>query len=310
MRRVVVLLSLLALAADGLGAATHTVDVGPGMVFTPTNLSVEEGDTVTWNFLEPTHTTTSDATTGPEVWNSGIVPAGGTFSHVFSTVGSHPYHCATHSFPGGFFMNGVITVTAPPPPPPPPMLTTVSPTSGPTAGGTLVTLGGNNFVGDCTASFDGIAAATTFVDFETLDATTPPHAAGAVDVGVSCSTGSSTLPGAFTYADTLAVTAVIPPSAAPGAEVVIQGSNFDPAITVQFDAVAAAVTFVDSTTIRVIVPALAPGPVTISASNPAGAPATAAFTVLAQTAGIPLLSGFGLLLLAAFLGVVGWVATR
>lgn len=306
-----VLASAAVFAAATLGAATHAVDVGPGMVFDPANLSVEEGDTVTWNFLESTHTTTSDATTGPEVWNSGLVPAGGTFSHVFSTVGSHPYHCATHSFAGGTFMNGVITVTAaPPPPPPPPMLTSIIPTSGPTAGGTLVTLSGSDFVGDCTASFDGIAAATTVVDPATLEATTPPHAAGAVDVGVSCSTGSSTLPGAFTYADALVVTAVIPPSAVPGTEVVIEGANFDPAITVQFDAAAAAVTFVDSTTIRAVVPAIGPGPVTISLSNPTGAPATVAFTVLSQTAGIPLLSGFGLLLLAAFLGLVGWLATR
>lgn len=311
MRSAAALLGFLVLAAGSLGGATQTVNVGPGNQFVPPSVTVQPGDTVTWNFVAPFHTTTSDATSGPEVWDSGIVAVGGTFSHVFSTVGSHPYYCRTHSVPGGTAMNGVVIVSSPPPPPPPPpTLTGVSPTSGPTAGGTLTTLSGSNFVGGCAASFDGIVATTTVVDPGTLQATTPPHAAGAVDVAVTCFTGVSTLPGAFTYADTLVVTAVVPPSGAPGTEVVVQGSNFDPAVSVQFDTAAAVVTFVDSSTIRATVPALAEGPVTITVNNPTGAPATIAFTVLAAASGIPLLSTLGLLLLIAFLGLVGWIALR
>lgn len=306
MRNVAVRLVSLVFSATMLGAATLTVDVGPGNAFLPPSVTVQPGDTVTWSFVAPFHTTTSDATSGPEVWNSGIVSVGGTFSHVFSTVGSHPYHCAIHSFAGGTAMNGVVMVAAPAAP----VLTLVAPSSGPTAGGTSTTLTGSDFVADCAASFGGAAAASTFVDATTLQATAPAHAAGSVDVTVTCSTGSSTLSGAFTYADALIVTAVVPPSAASGTEVVIQGSNFDPAVTVQFDGVAAIVTFIDATTIRAVVPALATGPVTITVTNPTGAPGTILFTVLAATAEIPLMNPLVLLMFAVSLAIAGWKGIR
>ena len=178
-------------------AATFTVDV-VGMAFNPPALTVDPGDTVTWRFLEPNHTTTSNATTGSETWNSGIVAPGGTFSHTFSAPGSHPYYCAIHSSPAGTAMNGVIAVNSPPPPPVP-TLTSVNPASGVPAGGTAVTLSGTAFAAPCTSTFDGTAAATTFVSSTTLQATTPAHAAGTVSVVVTCANGSSTLPGAFTY---------------------------------------------------------------------------------------------------------------
>jgi plastocyanin len=90
--------------------ATQTVIVGLGNIFSPSELTIREGDTVTWEFRD-LHTTTSDATTGPEVWDSGS-RFSGTFSHTFTTVGNFPYHCALHSVPGGTAMNGVIRVLA------------------------------------------------------------------------------------------------------------------------------------------------------------------------------------------------------
>lgn len=89
---------------------SQAVIVGPGMTFTPANMTVREGDTVTWEF-RALHTTTSDSRTGPEVWDSGSMSTG-TFSHTFSTTGTYPYHCFLHSVPGGTAMNGVITVVA------------------------------------------------------------------------------------------------------------------------------------------------------------------------------------------------------
>ncbi len=87
------------------------VDVGPGTSFNPVNVTINKGDTITWNFLAPLpHTTRSDRRTGPEVWDSGTKTTG-TFSRIFQTEGTHPYHCQIHSFAGGNFMNGVITVT-------------------------------------------------------------------------------------------------------------------------------------------------------------------------------------------------------
>lgn len=293
--------------AAALGAGTHQVNVGPGMVFSPEVLTIEPGDTVTWMFREPSHTTTSDATTGPEVWNSGLVASGGNFSHTFAAIGDHPYHCAIHSFPGGTFMNGVITVAAALPEP---TLTAVDPTSGPTAGGTLVTLSGSDFIPDCTATFGGSAeVATDLVDSGTLQATTPTHAAGSVDVTVDCSTGSSTLSGGFLFTDALAITGVSPPSGAPGREVILIGTGFDSAATVHFESISSAVVFVSPTELRVTVPDLPPGTVTITVTNPGGESSTfPGFVVLGEPAAIPALTTLGVALLAALLAAVAWKA--
>ncbi len=87
------------------------VNAGPNLSFVPANVTINKGDTVTWNFLAPLpHTSRSDRRTGSDVWDSGS-KVSGTFSHTFQTEGDHPYHCQIHSFAGGNFMNGVVTVT-------------------------------------------------------------------------------------------------------------------------------------------------------------------------------------------------------
>jgi plastocyanin len=69
----------------------------------PSSLTVSVGDTVTWtNHDGVAHTSTSN--TG--VWNSGSLSNGQSFSFIFSTVGSFPYHCTIHPS-----MTGTITVT-------------------------------------------------------------------------------------------------------------------------------------------------------------------------------------------------------
>jgi plastocyanin len=61
--------------------------------YTPDDLTVAVGTTVTWtNTDSVSHTSTSDAAG----WNSGIVPARGEFSFTFQTAGTFPYHCAIH----------------------------------------------------------------------------------------------------------------------------------------------------------------------------------------------------------------------
>src|SRR5713226_9323838 len=135
-------------ALPAFGATVH-VRVGPGLSFTPSIVTVAPGDTVSWDFAA-LHTTTSDRPTGAEVWDSGVQSTG-SFTHTFNTIGNWPYYCRVHSFPGGTFMNGVITVSAPP------TLTSVVPSSGSTAGGTNVTLTGTNFSTGFTVDFGGSA---------------------------------------------------------------------------------------------------------------------------------------------------------
>lgn len=86
-----------------------TVNVGPGLTFNPSSITVREGDTVNWQFLG-THTSTSDSHTGAEVWDSGI-KSSGSFSHTFNNAGDYLYYCTLHSVPGGSAMNGVVHVT-------------------------------------------------------------------------------------------------------------------------------------------------------------------------------------------------------
>lgn len=64
------------------------------MMFTPSQISVSKGGTVTWtNNDSIAHTVTSD--TGGEL-NSGDIQPGSTYSHTFNQTGSFQYHCSIH----------------------------------------------------------------------------------------------------------------------------------------------------------------------------------------------------------------------
>lgn len=89
--------------------ADQTVQVGPGLSFSPSTVTVAPGEAVIWDF-QAFHTSTSDTSSGPEVWDSGLLSSG-TFSHTFTTPGSYPYYCQVHSVPGGTAMNGVVIVS-------------------------------------------------------------------------------------------------------------------------------------------------------------------------------------------------------
>src|SRR6185295_6676213 len=82
-----------------------------------------------------------------------------------------------------------------------PTVTGVNPTSGPTAGGTSVTVSGTGFAAGASVTFGGTNATGVVVNNSTtITATTPAHAAGAVDVVVTNSTGQSgSKQNAFTY---------------------------------------------------------------------------------------------------------------
>src|SRR5262245_43408849 len=128
------LVAALLLSASA-AAADQTVQVGPGFVFSPSTVSVTPGETVTWEFVEGPHSTTSDTSSGPESWDSGILGPGAAFAHTFQTPGDHPYYCVVHSFPGGTMMNGIVRVVAVTPTPTPTVTVTASrPTSTPPSG--------------------------------------------------------------------------------------------------------------------------------------------------------------------------------
>jgi IPT/TIG domain len=76
----------------------------------------------------------------------------------------------------------------------------VTPSSGPTTGGTSVTISGSGFATGATVSIGGANASATVVGSTTINAITPAHAAGAVNVVVTNPGGeSATLNSGFSY---------------------------------------------------------------------------------------------------------------
>jgi hypothetical protein len=162
---------------------------------------------------------------------------------------------------------------------PPPTVSGVLPNSGPTAGGTGVTISGTNFIAGATVTFGGTAATgVTVVNATTITATTPAHAAGAVNVVVTIPVGGSgTLPNGFTYVPPPTVIGVLPNSGpiAGGTGVTISGTNFLPGATVSFGGTAATgVTVVNATTITATTPAHAAGAVNVVVTIPVGGSGT------------------------------------
>jgi plastocyanin len=72
--------------------------------FQPINLTIHVNDRVTWTNNDTiAHTTTSNT----NVWDSGNIPSGQSFSYTFTSPGTFPYHCTIHPS-----MTGTITVLA------------------------------------------------------------------------------------------------------------------------------------------------------------------------------------------------------
>jgi len=173
------------------------------------------------------------------------------------------------------------TPTPTPTPTAAPTVSAIAPTSGSTGGGTAVTITGANFATGATVTIGGTAATgVTVASATSITATTPAHAAGAVDVVVTNpDSRSGTLTGAFTYASSALTIASLSPNSGPitgGTTVTITGTNFVSGATVRFGTVQANnVTFVSGTSIRADTPAASTtGAVDVVVTLPSGGTAT------------------------------------
>jgi plastocyanin len=64
-----------------------------GMAFNPGTITVTANTTITWTNKDGiSHTVTSN--TG--IFDSGTINANETYSHMFATAGTYPYHCTVH----------------------------------------------------------------------------------------------------------------------------------------------------------------------------------------------------------------------
>ena len=155
---------------------------------------------------------------------------------------------------------------------PAPSLSSLSPSQGPVAGGTTVTLTGTNLTGATAVRFNGAAAASFTVNSSTqITAVSPAHAAGAAAVTVTTPGGTST-PLSYIYLAAPTLTSLAPaqgPTDA-GTVITLTGSNLTTTTGVQFGSTPASFTVVSPTQITAVAPDGAAGQVTVTATTLAG----------------------------------------
>ncbi|MDQ1724744.1 MAG: hypothetical protein QOG52_1772 [Frankiaceae bacterium] len=123
-----------------------------------------------------------------------------------------------------------------------PAISSLTPATGPTSGGTVLTLAGSNFVGATAVSVGGVPAAFVVAGATAMTVTTPPGLAGPADVRVTNSSGQSPAGTArFQYVGEPVVTRLSPAAGrvAGGTAVVVSGTGFTGATSVSFGAVPA-----------------------------------------------------------------------
>jgi hypothetical protein len=176
----------------------------------------------------------------------------------------------------------------------------ISPSGGPTTGGTQVTITGSGFMGASAVSFGGTPATSFTVNSDSqVTATSPAGAAGTVDVTVTTVYGTSTTSPAdqFTYNHgTPTVTLVSPPSGpvTGGTVVNVSGTNFTSGAVVRFGGVAVTTVYVISAGSLVVVSPAAPaGPATVdvTVTTTSGSSATNANDHFTYVAPVPAVSG-------------------
>jgi plastocyanin len=92
--------------------ATHNVTVDDNF-FSPQSIAIVLGDIVHFTWAGGGHSTTSDATSGDDAWNSGVIGAGSSFDVSIHNPGTHNYYCIPHGGQGGVGMSGQILSNCP-----------------------------------------------------------------------------------------------------------------------------------------------------------------------------------------------------
>jgi phospholipase C len=206
----------------------------------------------------PAYTAASPNNVTTAAWvqqsNSYTVPAGKSFIRLWCQITSVSGTAAQANFDDAIFTrtvpNGGFTYVVPAP-----TVTSISPTSGPSTGGTSTTITGTNFLAGATVTIGGTAATgVTVVSSTQITASTPAGTAGPVNVVVTNPGGiAATLSNGFTYVGPAPAIAYIAPvfgSSNGGTAVNIHGSNFTAGATVKIGGSPVTVTFAGATLIQ------------------------------------------------------------
>jgi murein tripeptide amidase MpaA len=181
-------------------------------------------------------------------------------------------------------------------PVPPPQIVSVSPGTGPTAGGTSVVITGAGFTGVVAVTFGATPAASFNVDSATqITATSPASNAGTVDISLTGPSGTSSATAAdrFMFVVPLPAVTGIAPNFGPlagGTSVAVTGAGFTGATSVTFGAIGATFTLNSDTSIATTSPA-GSGQVDVLVTTPAGTSAAVASDQFTFTSGPPVVTG-------------------
>lgn len=151
-----------------------------------------------------------------------------------------------------------------------PSVTAISPSEGPTSGGTSITLSGANLAGATVTVGGGTCAVTNDSD-SSVTCTTPSGSAGPATVVVTNAAASLTDADGFTYVSPPTITTVSPTSGSNGGGTVITitGTNLLGA-TVTVNGATCVIVTDTATMITCIAPSGTPGPTTIVVTTPGG----------------------------------------
>jgi len=243
--------------------ATQTINMtAKSFSFTPSTFTVNQGDTVVINLSVPSNDAAAEHGLLMDTYvNPGQNALRGQTKQITfkaTIAGQFAFGCNVPSCGSGHSnMFGVMTVNAVAPNPAP-TITSISPTSGTTAGGTVVTITGTNFGSGATVKFGASAATNVSVTSSTsITATTPAASAtGAVAVSVTNSDAQSAVFNSFTYTPAGPSISSVAPNNGPtsgGTQITINGNGFQKGATVTIGGIPAwDIVVVNSTTITAL----------------------------------------------------------
>lgn len=97
------ILAVVVLQGTALASTPKPVSI-QNLAFSPTLLKVKVGNSVQWTNNDPFgHTSSSNGfsdgqgTVGVDLWHSGTIAPGSTFTFQFAVAGGFPYHCSIHA---------------------------------------------------------------------------------------------------------------------------------------------------------------------------------------------------------------------
>ncbi|MCX4820442.1 IPT/TIG domain-containing protein [Streptomyces sp. NBC_01142] len=163
-----------------------------------------------------------------------------------------------------------------------PSLTSVSPSQGPTSGGTTVTLTGTGFTGATAVTFGSTPATSYTVNSANQITAVAPAGTGTVALKVTTPGGTSNSV-FYIYLAAPVLTALSPVQGptGPGAGVTLTGSGLTTTTSVLFGTTPAAFTVLSDTTVVASAPAGAAGPVLVKVTTDAGTSNSLTYTRVA-----------------------------